>query len=461
MKNSARLLIAVIIAALLGTMVVVVTSNIMSPQTAKALCDSASLRTFAAKGENDDKVKAAYLLQEADVCDLANDPKAAALKAATEANAKKAADEKAAADAATAKKKASDAKAKADPNNPDNWPRYERELISTRPTAEKMSANSFGPTYALHPDFRGTQLDKLSNKQFVEELKYRMQMSPVLTAATGAALDLWPENTVNDRIHSFLSDKNEWKKAVAKISKRLDQELKAGAHVATLPAGTYSATYSVTDKDRVPHFAVDDKVSRPDSFKTFRLSNGVDLRMICGGQQYTKHHKSAPRMPKPSPGMDRDNEGNPVVLVDVCRKVNGMWKKVYNVTKRSGDRPLNSSKCMPRTPPTTSTPSTPPTKPPKSCPPGTFWSDKYKECLKNKENETPPAPPTNRPIPTGSPTRSPEVTAPPKPTKPATTATPTVTAPGATATPSPSTSIPTVEPTATATGDCDPDSNDC
>ncbi|MBP6038210.1 MAG: hypothetical protein KA604_02615 [Candidatus Saccharimonas sp.] len=74
--------------------------------------------------------------------------------------------------------------------------------------------------------------------------------------------------------------------------------------------------------------------------------------------------------------------------------------------------------------------------PPTNCPTGTFWSDKWKECLESKLAGTP----TGSLAP--SPTTPHETVAPSPVPTPATTATPTVPAGGASPTPTPTASVP-------------------
>lgn len=77
-----------------------------------------------------------------------------------------------------------------------------------------------------------------------------------------------------------------------------------------------------------------------------------------------------------------------------------------------------------------------PPPPPTNCPTGTFWSDKWKECLESKLAGTP----TGSLAP--SPTTPHETVAPSPVPTPATTATPTVPAGGASPTPTPTASVP-------------------
>ena len=136
------------------------------------------------------------------------------------------------------------------------------------------------------------------------------------------------------------------------------------------------------------------------------------------------------------------------------------------VCPMGSDRPGKpiTGECYIKHPKPPTTPRTPPTTTTKSCPPGTFWSTKWKECLQNKEGQKAPAPPAGR-SPAGPPVgpkedKPPTQSDPAKPSDkpgsgstlpaPGSSSTPTQSAPAPTVTNAPSTDAP-------GTDDTDPD----
>ena len=406
--------------------------------TAAFLCDVKSLKGMQAReAAAGNTAEATYRGQEIKACQGENPdkPKATGTSSASPTVSPSA--------SASASPSASGtvAAAPVDMTNPDNWPRYERELVTTRPAEEKVSVNSYGPRLGLEPSLRGKPLEDMTVNEFFTELKYRMPMSPVLTGSLGSSFDLWGSDAsaVNDHIQSFLADKSAWQNAVADISTRMDAALAAGADKVEKAAGTYTATYSIDTT-----YAVDHDVQRDQPFAAVVLPDGTILRMACGGQQYWDHTQPAPpqSMPAPAPGMTRTPEGTPERKVWVCNPDTRLPIQVPE-SQAGTYPPVDSPDCKTPTPSPTPTPDTTPEPTPTP------------SCLE-KECQPAPTPPPGR-SPAASPASAQEISPPAPPASPATTATPVIPDPGATSAPASTESIPVVEPSGMATGDVDPD----
>ncbi len=265
---------------------------------------------------------------------------------------------------------------KGDVNRPkaDIYAPYAGEQLAT--ARKKVSVNSHGPKYAVHPQFRGTLMDKLTKDQALQELMYRLPLSPSLTAQMGyetgvLQLNLNDLAKVDQLTKLFLRDHATWRKVVIQITARL-RALDAQGKVIlkTMPAGTYAATYTLVGKDGVPYLRVDMEVQRPKPFRAL-VVNGFANRLACGFQLYVQQPPAPtptrerrvvnvpiPRMP--TPVIPRDIEGTPI-------------PPAHNPQPQPKPTPSTPSTSVPTTPTAmpstpTDTPTTPSTTPPSLTP---------------------------------------------------------------------------------------------
>lgn len=330
------------------------------------------------------------------------------------------------------------------------------EFLANRSVNTKTSTNAYGPKTAVLPELKNKGMEDLTPEQAKAELIYVSEVVDRMQTAD-KALDLGiiakngDKNQVNDLTERFVRDRAYWNEIRKQVGDRL-RELTPS--IETVKPGTIvGMSYSVPGT--IPQIGSSNVsfgyVTKWIVLKDPKGNVVAKYRLLC----HFQHGNIGQDIPTPPPGTGITPEGEPTILVDVCRLVNGDWKKVYNVEKKQGDLPLNSPKCKPSTPTSTPTPTTTPTETPTPTP-----------TCREKECQTPPPPPTNRP-PAPSPT-GPEESEPPvepSPAKPSDKPGDPVDipAPDSTPKPKPEKPAPTVtnapEPSAPVTTDPDPDGN--
>ena len=300
----------------------------------------------------------------------------------------------------------------------------------------KRSARSFGPAVTGNL------------AEVKEEFAKRMKADPALLCANGGRILNGQDggiDCVKELLKSKLARDAYFDKVMAAIDNMSVETLTGGTGVVVKSA------YMLVGDDGIPRVTPLD-VERPEAYKvlTVHTKDGKTwrFRLECGFQW----DNGVPRKPK-SP---RSTPPRGVVETPPCVDDNGRDKDGKCKPPKTTPSPSASTSTPPATPPATptptpsETPSTTPT-PTSSATPTTTPSCVEKEC------ETAPTAPPNRPTPSSTPTRSPEATPPARPSQPANTATPTVKATGATKTPKPTASVPQApQPSATATGSISP-----
>jgi hypothetical protein len=275
------------------------------------------------------------------------------------------------------------------------------QFYANWPAKMKSSVNAYGPDKPVNPALTGKDMEKLNADQAYAEHIYVIQRDRMQTASEMVYLGLSDKN-VNTLTGDYVRDRKLWehdKKLVLnklKAMKRRVEDKPAGFAVSTLRA-LPGGDQPIVDQINVVY----PTETRWIVYKDPKTGKEYWNRLKCKFQpRLFKSTHQIPMAPPTRPGIVRTPEGTPVPVVDVCRKVNGTWTKVYNVMKRRGDLPLNSSKCKPtHTTPPTSTPPT--TKPPKhNCKETEYWNGK--ECVEKKDPGKLVDPPSNRP-PAGAP----------------------------------------------------------
>lgn len=270
----------------------------------------------------------------------------------------------------------------------------------------KSSAAAFGPP--------------VDPKTAVQDFPVRMHKDPSLLCGNGGLI----LNKADGGISCV-------RKLMASAKARDAYEKKVFAEIAKVelikkgPGKVHSA-YMAAGPNDIPTITRQD-VLRPAEYLVLRvtLKDGTvfDFRLRCGYQWdaavVTVHIAPAVKCIN---GGTRDTEG-------ICQ----LPSRPASTSKSTSTRTPTGTSSTP--PPTTSTP--PPTTSKPSCPPGTYWSGTWKECLVNKPSGTPTG--TTQPSPTGSRENTPSA----QPT-PATTNTPTITAPGGSTVPTPSGTAPAI-----------------
>ena len=198
----------------------------------------------------------------------------------------------------------------ANPNPPTRiW-----EFLANRPAGEKNAINSYGPIQGLKIDKR---LDdpSVTVDEALTELRYRMEIDPMATAAMGPVLGMWGYEDVNAKTKAFMNDFAVWDEARAGINHRIDGALANGKIKMVKLNGTYTASYSIPGT--VPDVRTDANVPR-----NGQLALSVDghlLQLVCSFQEYWLQQgkkdaapKGTKAMPAPSKGMTRTPEGTPI-----------------------------------------------------------------------------------------------------------------------------------------------------
>ena len=429
---------------------------------AKGLCDAQSLRTFAQ--EASDSHTRTYLLQEAQACEG---------KPVTASGTLAAADPSTSSTSTSTLPSASENSEQSDSTTSSSTSQTS-ETTSTTPSAsatsnsgsaeqkadyvfyawysEKDGPNNFGPKVAMNPTLHGMPMQTMNTTQAKQELKYRYHRDPMLSASTGCAFKLWScsPSTLQQKTRTFMDDPSTWNTAKAAIDRKIDGQ---SSSVKTLSAGSYVSTYALNGGDFPKVFS--DEVHRTSNMEALVFDDGTTLRLICGFQPYWTLPKApAPSvrptpLPKPSPGMTRNDEGVPEKLVEVCNPATGKQIKV-SVSKKD-KYPQNTGKCKPATPTTTSTTPGTPTSTSTTPPPSTSTTPP----TSTSTSTTPTNPPTSTTPPT------PSSTLPPKcktvdgklacPTNPPGVEKPTDNPAAPTAEPKPTHTGPTLEPSSSAT----------
>ena len=246
------------------------------------------------------------------------------------------------------------------------------EFLANRPAVEKNAINSYGPIQGLKVDKR---LDdkSVTMDEALSELRYRMSIDPMLTAATGAALELWFYDVVDEKSKIFSEDFAKWDEANAEVNRKIDEAIASGNVKIEELNGVYTATYSIPGETP----AVRTGANVPRNGELALVINGHKLQILCGFQEYSQAPvKAAKEMPKPSPGMTRTPEGTPV--------------KIVEKPKPTPSKPVPPTKTPPPTVPPTKTP------PPKPTP-------KPSKGTSTVEPGAPPAKQTEKPKPSAAP----------------------------------------------------------
>ena len=258
------------------------------------------------------------------------------------------------------------------------------EFLANRPAVEKNAINSYGPIQGLKVDKR---LDdkSVTMDEALSELRYRMSIDPMLTAATGAALELWSYDVVDEKSKLFSEDFAKWDEANAEVNRKIDEAIASGNVKIEELNGVYTATYSIPGETP----AVRTGANVPRNGELALVINGHKLQILCGFQEYSQAPvKAAKEMPKPSPGMTRTPEGTPVKIVEKPKP------------KPTPSKPVPPTKTPPPTVPPTKTP--PPTVPPTKTPPPKP-TPKPSKGTSTVEPGAPPAKQTGKPRPSAAP----------------------------------------------------------
>ena len=447
MKKIVSAIIALVVTALVAGMTAVVVGSLATPKTAASVCDTDSLHSFADMAEkNGDGVAAGIYRQWAEKCQQAKES-APAASPSTSASASPSTSP-----SATATLSATPPATSVE------------EFLANRPVNTKTSTNAYGPKTAVLPELKNKGMEDLTPEQAKAELIYVSEVVDRMQTAD-KALDLGiiakngDKNQVNDLTERFVRDRAYWDQIRKQVGDRL-RELTPS--IETVKPGTIvGMSYSVPGT--VPQIGSSNVsfgyVTKWIVLKDAKGNVVAKYRLLC----HFQHGNIGQDIPTPPPGTGITPEGEPTILVDVCRLVNGDWKKVYNVEKKQGDLPLNSPKCNPSTPTPTPTPTGTPTSTPT---PSTTPTPTPTPTCREKECQTPPSPPpsyTPAPSPTGPEESEPPVEPTPaqpsdKPGDPV-----DIPAPGTTDAPKPEKPAPTVtnapEPSAPVTTDPDPDGN--
>lgn len=293
----------------------------------------------------------------------------------------------------------------------------------------KRSARSFGP-----PVDGGV-------KSVKDEFAKRMKADPALLCANGGKI-LDGQDGGIDCVKELLKSKQArdayFDKVMTAIDKMSVETLTGG------PGVVVKSAYMLVGDDGIPRVTPLD-VPRPEAYKvlTVHTKDGKTwrFRLECGFQ-WDNGVPRKPKSPKSTPPRD-------VVETPPCVDDNGRDKDGKCKPPKTTPSPSPSTSTTPPVTPTptpSETPSTTPTPTPSNTPTPT-------PSCREKECETAPTAPPNRPTPSTTPTRSPETSPTARPSQPANTATPTVRAPSASAVPKPTASVPQApQPSPTATG---------
>lgn len=199
----------------------------------------------------------------------------------------------------------------------DRYPRQRQwEYLANRPVEQKTSANAYGPRWGLTIN---KNLDDMSVEEALDELRHRLSIDPMLTAATGEAFGLWSRDEVNRKTRLFTDDHAAWDAANERIERRIERLYRAGDIKIVTLQGYYTASWAIPVYSDIPSVRHDMDVWR--SGQEALVIGNVTLQLQCGFQEYwsqdRKGKNAAPEgseaMPDPSPGMDRDDDGNPIV----------------------------------------------------------------------------------------------------------------------------------------------------
>lgn len=189
-------------------------------------------------------------------------------------------------------------------STPTQTPRVRQwEFLANRPAPQKIGLNSFGPKQAMTVK---KELENLTTSEAIKEFKHRLIIDPMLTAATGATAGLWGYDQVDKKTGEFANNHTKWDEANVSIFKWIDG---AKAGVGTFKSGNYGTFYAIPGK--VPSVRAEHGAYR--NGEAYLAINGKVFRLACGFQEHLvgRAPSKAERMPAPSSGMARDNEGNP------------------------------------------------------------------------------------------------------------------------------------------------------
>ena len=300
----------------------------------------------------------------------------------------------------------------------------------------KRSARSFGPAVTGNL------------AEVKEEFAKRMKADPALLCANGGKILDGKDGGV-ECVKALLKSKQArdayFDKVMAAIDNMSVETLTGG------PGVVVKSAYMLVGDDGIPR-VVPLVVERPEAYKvlTVHTKDGKTwrFRLECGFQ-WDNGVPRKPKSPKSTPPRD-------VVETPPCVDDNGRDKDGKCKPPKTTPSPSASTSTPPATPPATptptpsETPSATPTPTPSNTPTPT------PSCVE-KECETAPTAPAERPRPSTTPTRSPETSPPARPSQPANTTTPPVRAPSASAVPTPTRSVPQApQPSPTATGSISP-----
>ena len=193
----------------------------------------------------------------------------------------------------------------------------EHEVVFYATMGGKVGINAYGPQAAQDPSLGGILLEDMSAAQFLQEMAFRIQRDPMLTASVkttvvdGGQLD--NADAIDALVASYLADRTAWDQAIAEIEQKFDEAIAAGAQTQYFDAGYYTTTYAIPADDGSNAW-VRTNASIWREGEAYVVLNGVAIRYGCGGQPYWANPTPVETtMPEPSSGMNRDAEGTPYV----------------------------------------------------------------------------------------------------------------------------------------------------
>ena len=402
-QPTAKRLAAAMVAALLLTLGIGYVAVHGSIKAAEGLCDATSLKTFA-RQESDPSVKT-YLEQEAQACEgksvtLSGDDSsvdeastASSVSSSSPATTASATSTEASSSSSTTTTKAptssttqsstmSASKTVSSTPTPQLADTQDKGYVFYAWYSNKAGPNNFGPQVAMDPALHGMPMQSMNTAQAKQELKFRYDRDPMLTASTGCGLKLWncSPSTLQSKTQLFMKDASAWNSAKAALDRKVNGQTSA---VKTLPAGNYVSTYALSGGAYPQVFS--DSIYRDTNMEALVFADGTTLRLVCGFQVYWAPQASKPApvkvapkkvvpiapapapaerpkpLPQPSKGLTRTPEGVPEKLISVC-----YWKtgKTIQVPASKVHNYPNTGKCVPTSTPTSTPPPATSTTPP-------------------------------------------------------------------------------------------------
>lgn len=393
-QPTAKRLAAAMVAALLLTLGIGYVAVHGSIKAAEGLCDATSLKTFA-RQESDPSVKT-YLEQEAQACEgksvtlsgadssvSSSSPAITASATSTEASPSSLTTTTKAPTSSTAQSSTMNAsKTVSSTPTPQLAGTQDKGYVFYAWHSNKAGPNNFGPQVAMDPSLHGMPMQSMNTAQAKQELKFRYDRDPMLTASTGCGLKLWScsPSTLQSKTQLFMKDASAWNSAKAALDRKVNGQTSA---VKTLPAGNYVSTYALSGGAYPQVFS--DSIYRDTNMEALVFADGTTLRLVCGFQVYWAPQASKPApvkvapkkvvpiapapapaerpkpLPQPSKGLTRTPEGVPEKLISVC-----YWKtgKTIQVPASKVHNYPNTGSCVPTSTPTSTPPPATSTTPP-------------------------------------------------------------------------------------------------